>query len=223
MKDFLQRSSLILAAAALLLAVSSCKKNPSAAQTAPATQPVPAIAASGTEFGGAGWEAQKVAHDQNASAGAGQSYAHVTYKPEVKIIDEGAVLSSIVGVSSNGHGAVFNNASAEIRALKAGDIFMVKNDFAVKILGAETDGNQTVVLFDNAKLTDIVQQGVIHLDTPISFHGPAMVAAATSPRRFHFMDLIETPVYAQNGTGEGPAPGALQPGFNTPKDGVDGG
>jgi hypothetical protein len=37
------------------------------------------------------------------------------------------------------------------------------------------------------------------------------------------MDLLATPAYAQNGTGKPPAPGALQPGFNTPKPGVKGG
>jgi hypothetical protein len=218
----IQRICRIGVSAALLLAAASCKKT-SPEQTNSA-KPLPAIETSGEPFGGTSWEAQKSAHDSNISAGAGGSFAHITYKPEVKIVDETAVESSIVGISSDGHGAVFKNAPPAILALKAGDIFMVTNQFAVKVLGAETDGNQTVLIIDHAKLAEVVQQGLIHLDTPISFHGPKLASALPAYKRpFHFMDLIETTVYAQNGTGTPAEPGALQPSYNTPKPGVKGG
>lgn len=203
------RSGLIAAAAVLLLLGNlSCRKAavPAAAVADPpksaatnAAGPLPAITTSGTQFDGAAWVQAKLANDKNVSAGAGKSYAHVTYKPEVKIVDESAVLQSLQGVSSDGHGAVFNNAPAEVRALKGGDIFMVKNDFAVKVLGAETDGAQTTILFDNAKLADVVQSGEIHLDTPVSFHGPTAVSAtpaSSGKRGFDWRNLFETPVYA---------------------------
>lgn len=185
--------------------------------------PLPAIATGGKAFGGAAWEAQKREHDRNVSAGAGRSFANVTYKAEVKIVDEAAVVAALVGASSDGHGAVFKEAPPAIRALKAGDIFMVKNQFAVKVLGAETDGDQTVLIIDQAKLVDLIQEGEINLDTPVSFHGPKLASARpVAPRTFEVLDLIATPAYAQNGTGEGPAPGSLQPGYNTPKPGIEG-
>jgi hypothetical protein len=223
-KNWLRRCFLFGAMFTVLLAGVSCKK-----KTPPMTEyptgPAPAIATSGQPFGGAAWMAQKAADSRNISAGAGQSFAHVTYKPEVKIVDEGAVRSSLVGISSDGHGAVFKNAPAAVLALKAGDIFMVQKQFAVKVLGVQTDGDQTVVIVDHASLADVVQQGVIHLDTPIGFHGPAVGSVQPAAKRpFSFMDLVAPPVYAaQNGTGTPAAPGALQPGFNTPKDGINGG
>jgi len=68
-------------------------------------------------------------------------------------------------------------------------------------LAAETDGDQTVVIVDAAKLTDVVANGEINLDSPIGFHGPANSAALRSPARsFHLMDMIETPVSAQAST-----------------------
>jgi predicted small lipoprotein YifL len=59
--------------------------------------PLPPIATAGKAFGGAAWEAQKIEHDRNVSAGAGRSFANVTYKPEVKIVDEAAVVAALVG------------------------------------------------------------------------------------------------------------------------------
>lgn len=226
------RNLLVLVGAALLLASLSCKKAAAPVvagkpASSAAAGPVPTITTAGQEFGGAGWETEKLAHDKNVSVGGDKSYAHVTYKPEVKIIDEAGVLSSIRGVSSDGHGVVFNNASAEIRALKAGDIFMVKNDFAVKVLGAETNGAWTVILFDNAKLADVVQQGEIHLDAPVSFHGPAVATASPSPQRdFDWRDLFESPAYAydggayQNGTGTPLDPADIIPSYSRPQPGV---
>ena len=214
----------------LLLAVASCrKKTPPAAPVAPAGS-VPGIVTSQQPFGGEAWLAQKQAAARNISAGAGQSFAHVTYKPSVKTLDESAVRSALVGISSDGHGVVFNNAPPEILALKADDIFMVKGQFAVKVLGARTTGSQTVLIVNQAKLSDVVQQGTIHLDTPVSFHGPSLASAeAPAPipaaHGSRFLDLLAPPVYAQNGTGTPEQPGEhlTQPGFNTPKPGIDGG
>jgi hypothetical protein len=212
--------AVVLAVATLTLA--GCGKK------AATEAPLPAIATAGKAFGGAAWEAQKIEHDRNVSAGAGRSFANVTYKPEVKIVDEPAVVAALVGVSSDGHGAVFKNAPPAVLALKAGDIFMVKNQFAVKVLGAETDGEQTVLIIDQAKLVDLIQQGEINLDTPISFHGPKLAARqAAAPRAFEFMDLIAAPAYAQSGPGArqdttnyNGQPSELQPGYNTPQPGV---
>jgi hypothetical protein len=134
------------------------------------------------------------------SFAAGHSFAHVVFRPGVKLIEKSAVDASIQGIGSDGHGVVFKNAPPEILALKAGDLLIVKNAFAAKILAAETDGDQTVLVTDRVGLADVLQQGEINVDVPINFHG---TSAANSPQTppFHLMDLIETPVYAQNGNG----------------------
>jgi hypothetical protein len=230
----LTNASRILLTLTLLFSATSCKKAKPAAQSG-ANTPIPAInTSSGGNFGGDAWLDQQATNEKNVTAGAGQSYAHVTYKPTVKIFDESALEPSLEGVGSDGHGIVFKNAPASVLALKAGDILMVKNQFAAKILAAETDGDETVLITDAAKLSDIVQNGEINLDTPITFHGPQMSAAstprtlpptpaATHPSRppFHFMDLFETPVYAaQNGTGTPAAPGSLTPSYSNPAPGT---
>jgi hypothetical protein len=209
----------------LLLSATNCKKKPAPAAPG-ANGAIPAIATSNTSFDAdrGAWLAAMQANDNNISAGAGQSFAHVTYKPEVKKVNQSDVDSSLLGMSTDGHGAVFLHPSASIAALKAGDVLMVPNQFAVRVLGAQNDSDgTTTIVFDRAGLKDIIAQGQIHLDTPISFHGQQTAQAAPQRKPFHLMDLVDTPVYAQNGTGTPPAPGQFQPGYNTPKPGVNGG
>jgi hypothetical protein len=189
-----------------LLSATSCKKTTTPSTATSAKVALPNIDTTGADFGSTSWLDQQTAAEKNVSVGAGKSFARITYKPEVKFIDEASVESSIQGISSDGHGVVFENASAEIRALKAGDIFLVKNAFAAKVLAAETDGDQTVIITDQAKLVDVVQQGEINLDSAVSFHGPRQSSAsATRPVSGRLMDLIETPVYAQSGITADPA------------------
>src|ERR1700722_7429390 len=190
------REIMVLSAAALILAACGGKKGQA---PAPPTAAAPAIDTSAaSSFGDASWALQKAAHEKKVSVAGGNSYAHVTYQPEVKVIDQAAADASLQGVSSDGHGAVFENASAEIRALKAGDVMFVKNGFAAKILAAQTEGTQTVLITDQAKLVDVVQQGEIKLEPTISFNGPKTTRAPAPARaRFGWMDWIAGPVYAQ--------------------------
>jgi hypothetical protein len=191
---------LTLAAVTCLLSATSCKKAPATVQPNGAKVALPNINTTGAAFGGQPWAERRTAAERNVSVGAGKSFARITYKPEVKVIDKATVDASIQGISSDGHGVVFKNAAPEIRALKAGDIFLVKNAFAAKVLAAETDGEQTVIITDQAKLVDVVQQGEISVDSPVSFHGPKVSSAsAAPPQPFRLRDLVETPVYAQSG------------------------
>src|ERR1039457_4566448 len=48
-----------------------------------------------------------VANADHVSIDGGNSYAHVTYAPAVKMFDHSELQSSLMGVSSNGHGFVF--------------------------------------------------------------------------------------------------------------------
>lgn len=216
----------VVLAGALVLSAGGCKKKPpqSAAASDQKTAPMPALASSSHALDSdpAGWLATRLADDTGVAVDGGSSFAHVTYKAEVKTATDDEITHSFVGVSSDGHGAVFVHAPASIAGLKPGDIFMVPNEFAVKVLGVQSDQDTTTVIFDQAKLTDIVQSGQIHLDSGIHFHPPQQVAE-TEPAPFHWIDLLATPAWAQNGTGTPPEPGSLQPGFNTPKPGINAG
>jgi hypothetical protein len=223
---FRRRAALIVLSIVTLTTASSCKKAPPAATPSPtpsptaATKAIPAIRTSGSSFDPVAWEQRKALADKNVSVAAGKTFANVTFKPEVKVVEQSAFDSSLAGLSSDGHGAIFENASPEIRALKAGDIFLVKNAFAVKVLGVETDGDQTVLIVDPAKLSEVVQSGEINLEPSISFHGPSTAAVQPPAPPFHLSDLFETPVYAQNGTGTPASGSELTPSYNTPKPGI---
>jgi len=176
------------AIALLVLAPTGCKKKPpkSEAVNSQANSNIASLNTSGSNsFGGASgnkeWAARREAGDKNISVGQGNSFAHITYKPEVKFIDKAAIDASLQGIASDGHGAMFKNASAEIKALKAGDILMVKGAYAAKILAVQTDGDQTALIIDKAKLTDVVAGGQINVDSPVGCHGPARASASQPP------------------------------------------
>jgi len=149
-------------------------------------------------FGSSDWVRQQIASERNVRVDGNGSFAHVVLKPEVKTIDRAQVDASLQGVSSDGHGAVFLNASPEIRALKAGDVMLVRNAFAARILAAETDGTQTVLIIDQARIVDVVQSGEIHLLPAISFHGPRSASLDTTPvRRASWLDALLPAAEAQ--------------------------
>lgn len=171
----------VAAAVCILLAITlaSCKRNESG---------------SGSESS-AGKSAQ-VEAGEGISLDGGNSYAHVTYKPEVKVLEASQVDSSLQGISSDGHALVFKNADAQIRALKAGDLLFIKNQLVRKVLAAQTDGDQTVLFTDAATITDVVQDGDIQIDAPLRFHA-SRKTAETRPYGHSIMDLFGGPVYAQ--------------------------
>jgi hypothetical protein len=218
----LRRTAQAAVAAALLLSsATSCKKKPPVPPAPVSPQgKISAINTSGaSSFGTTTWLQQKAAADKNISVSGGKSFAHVTYKPAVKFVDKAAVDASLQGISSDGRGAIFQNASPEIKALKAGDVLLVKGAFAAKIVAAETQGDQTFLYTDYATLADVVQSGELKVDAAVGFHGPRHATVQPPPARpFHIMDLVETPVYAQDGSG---APdSSLIPSHANPKPGL---
>jgi hypothetical protein len=228
----LRRTAHAAVAAALLLASATCCKKKTPPPPTTSSTVIPTIDTSnksGGTFGKDAWVAQQASNLHNVTAVPNDSYAHVNYKPSVTIIDKPTFDACLEGIGSTGHGIVFHNAPAPILALKAGDFLMVKGQFAAKILAAETTGNETVVVTDMARLTDLIASGDLHLNTGIDFHGPALsslrppLPPAPAQPPFHFMDFLETPVYAQNGTGTPPGPNSFTPTNQNPAPGVTSG
>jgi hypothetical protein len=105
---------------ATLFSATSCKKAPAPAVSQNASSGSLAQLSDSTNAPAA---ALPIAGSKNISIDGGtDSFAHVTYVPAVKTFDLSEIQSSLQGISSDGHGFVFKNASANIRALKAGDI-----------------------------------------------------------------------------------------------------
>jgi hypothetical protein len=189
----------VIAAALLALVavmLTSCKKKETpAASNAQADEQTASIAASPAIPA-----PRHIADGNNVSVDGGNSYAHITYAPEVKMLDDAEVNSSLMGITSDGHGFLFQNASQNIKNLKAGDIFMVKSEMAGKVLGVVNDSDKTLVLLGQASLGDVVQAGEINIDAPVRFHGPKQTARVEAkPFLDSVLDLIDSPVYAQSG------------------------
>jgi len=188
--------------AIVCLGTNGCKKTPPPPPSVPAAADAGSIARLSARAD-AKAQARKIANGQNVSIdGGGESYARVTYNPAVKMFDEAEVRSSLMGISSDGHGWVFQNAPASIRALKAGDVFMVKNELAVKVIGGVTQGDKTLIATGEASLRDLVQSGEIKLNAPVRFHGPknsAKSGAIGKPRLRGLLDRLVPPVYAAQG------------------------
>ena len=184
----------LILASAVILTSTGCKK-----KTPPPPAPTSAAGSLATLSSATSAQPQPFSiarpSDNVSIDGGTDSYAHVTYAPAVKMFDLSDIKSSLQGISSDGHGFVFKNASPAIRALKTGDILFVKNQLAAKVLGSITDGDTTLVLVGEAPLRDVVQSGEINIDAPIHFHGPKQVSTS-APQPRSFFDLLVPPVYA---------------------------
>jgi hypothetical protein len=110
--------------------------------------------------------------------GSNKSFAKVTYKPAVKVIEESGFAKTLAGASKDGTGLVFHDAPADIRALKAGDVLLIKNQLARKVLATQTDGKDTYVATAKAMITDLVNEGQIHIDAPLVFSRAAAPSSA---------------------------------------------
>jgi hypothetical protein len=190
--------SVAIAAVAALLALSptSCKKKETpATANAQANSQISQITA-----GEASPAKVHIPDGSNVEVDGSKSYAHITYLPTVKTFDDSEVRSSLMGISSDGHGFLFQNASQSIKNLQADDVFMVKGEMAAKVLGVVNDDDKTLVLVDQASLADMVQGGDINIDTPVRFTGPRNTAKVDAqPFIENLLDMVDSPVYAQSG------------------------
>lgn len=185
------------AIALLVLAPAGCKKKqpPAAAVAAQADAQTAAIASAS-----AAPAARHIANGSNVSLDGGSGYAHVTYASTVKTFDHSEIESHLLGIGSDGHGFLFQNAPDDLKNLKAGDIFMVKSEMAGKVLGVVTQGDQTLVVLDQASIGDLVDNGEIHIEAPVRFNGPRQTATVEAqPFLENLIRLIDMPVYAQSG------------------------
>ena len=205
--NILRKAAPTAVSASLLLAVAACGKAPLAAErpVPPAAPPASQNAAGSLDNLSAAASSApqrlKVAGADNVSIdGGSDSYAHINYAPAVKMFDEAEVRSTLMGISSDGHGFLFKNASESIRSLKAGDVLMIKNKMAIKVLGVTTSEDQTLVLAGQPSLLDLAQDGEININAPVRFHGPKISARLESAPFLHkVLDLLVPPAYAQSG------------------------
>jgi hypothetical protein len=134
--------------------------------------------------------------------GSNKSFAHITYRPEVRTIGRSGFLSTLVAASPDGHVLVFHNAPADIHALKSGDVLLIKSELARKVLGTEDHGAETYVVTDRARIADLVQDGEINIDAPLNFSAPHAAALAPVRPKSDLLGLLLPSAYAQNSSTE---------------------
>jgi hypothetical protein len=155
----------------------------------------------GPSFGGSTQPQRQIA--SGVVLGENKSFAKVTYRPEVKTIAESAFVAALVAVSPDGHVLVFHDAPADIRALKAGDVLLIKNQLARKVLDAGAAGEETFVMTDRAKLGDVVAQGEINVDAPVIFSKGKIARAQPARPAPDVLGLLIGSAYAQEGKNPG--------------------
>jgi hypothetical protein len=194
------RWRLLGSAAAILLLVlepAGCKKKqpPAAVAAAQADAQTAAIAQNSAIP-----VSRHIADGTNVSVEGGSGFAHVTYASGVRTFEHAEIESTLLGISSDGHGFLFQNAGDNVKDLKAGDVFMVKGEMAGKVMGVVNDEDKTLVVLDQASIGDLVDSGDIHIEAPVRFNGPAESAKVEAkPFLKNLFELIDSPVYAQSG------------------------
>jgi hypothetical protein len=133
------------------------------------------------------------------SSGPGKGSAHVVYRPEVKVMDATTAQKGLRGVSTNGLALVFDASDGNVAALKAGDVLLVKNLMARKVLAVDQQGNEKIVLTRVATLPEVATEAKISFHQPVHF-GAAHAESSAPPlpwRERMLKALGPKPVYAQ--------------------------
>jgi hypothetical protein len=127
----------------------------------------------------------------------GSGSAHVNYLPNVHVVEREAGIKAIKGISSGGQSLLLDASDPSLASLKADDVLVIKGYIARKVLAAEVQGPNILVITKNADLTDAVEDGRITLAAPIRFS--AAHADDTPPSMLNdFLDRLTPPVYAQS-------------------------
>jgi hypothetical protein len=129
----------------------------------------------------------------------GEGSAKVTFRPEVASLNEDDAIQALRGVSSNGMAFVFDSSNSKIAGLKQGDVLLVRDRMARKVLAVDRQGDETLILTRLASLPEVVSDGKISLHKPMHFASlRASTPPKTSPWSTNLPDMLSLqPVYAQ--------------------------
>jgi len=130
--------------------------------------------------------------------GGGTGTAEVTYQPAARVLEEQQGLDAVLGQSSDGWTLLLDGKA--FQGLKAGDVFMIKNQIARKVLAVEPQPDGAIAaLTQSATLGEIIQKGKIEIDAGVRFtaQGATIEPLGRSRRtRFALLDLLEGTAHA---------------------------
>ena len=128
-----------------------------------------------------------------------KSFAKVTYKAAGKLIEESGFAKALAGASKDRSALAFHNAPADIRALQAGDVLLIKNQLARRILAIQSDAEDTYVATAPAMISDLIAEGAIHIDAPLVFSRAAAPAGGRgAPSGVDLLNLLIPGANAQS-------------------------
>jgi hypothetical protein len=137
--------------------------------------------------------------ESGASANVLQGSAKVTFRPQVHAMEKGEALRALKGQSSDGNGFIFDSTYAKAAALKPGDVLLIKNLLARKVLASETTPDGIVVITQAASLVDVVKQGHISMNAAMNFKAARKTADSEHPvLQFWRAIMPGTPAMAQS-------------------------
>jgi hypothetical protein len=110
-----------------------------------------------------------------------QGSAQVTYQPQVQPMEMDEALRALKGQSSDGNGFIFNPAYAKAAALKPGDVLLIKNLLARKVIACQTTADGIIVLTQAASLVDVVKDGHIAVNAAMHFKAAQNTAHSSHP------------------------------------------
>lgn len=129
----------------------------------------------------------------------GSGYAHVTFRPNVRVMEAEEGRKALIGLSSNEATLLLDSSNPTARSLRAGDVLLIKQLVARNVLGTELTPDGVVVLTQRPHLGDLIQEGEIRIQAPVRF-GAARSAASPAPQSFYapWTSLFAEPAYAQS-------------------------
>jgi hypothetical protein len=99
----------------------------------------------------------------------GTGSAAVQYQASARVVTRDEAVRSLAGVSSDGWTLLFDPAGSALRAVRPGDVLVVKGLLARKVLAVEAAGTSVALLTGPAQLGEVVRDGRIRLRAPVRF------------------------------------------------------
>jgi hypothetical protein len=122
----------------------------------------------------------------------GSGSANVTYQPAARVLERERGLALLRGTSSDGATLVFDAGARELAGLEAGDVLVVKDLLARKVIATDTVEAELFVLTEPASLGEVIRTGRVTLDVPVRFSAP--IAHRDAPPRWMLAAGLALPV-----------------------------
>ena len=119
----------------------------------------------------------------------GSGYAHVTFRPNVRVMEAEEGRKALIGLSSNEATLLLDSSNPTARSLRAGDVLLIKGLVARNVLGTELTPDGVVVLTQRARLVDVIQEGEIRIQAPVRFGVSALRGSPCPAELLRILDF----------------------------------